>query len=221
MTRLLSSSAGAATGGTFAHTINAPSGGGRMLLVSIAQWAGANGITGANFNGVPGKLLIATTTAPAFLRVYYWLDAQLPGVGTFNAQPTGPGADAAATSILFGGVDQSNPFAVVYSAYNASSAHPVATSQMSNAMLVCLSALSSASVTPDIPLSTPVSQATGNGKIWSSYALSGMSAPGFSVSGDLRTAIGAVGLRAYEYPKSKARLFVKKLPPALRWWHGA
>lgn len=220
MIGLLSSATGAAMGGAFSLNIPAASGEKRMLLVSIATWAGAQPSFSASFNGVAGKNALLTPTGPAYLAMYYWLDYQLPGVGAFNVSASAGGSDGAASAFLLAGVDQQNPITGATGLYNASNSHPLIRPATGDAIVCALAALGTNTASADAPLGALANVQYNNAHIWTAFTTAKPSAPGFTTSGDLRTAIGAVGLRAYEYPKSKARLFVKKLPQAWRWWHG-
>jgi hypothetical protein len=207
--------------GSFSFTINALRGDKRLLIASIAMWAGSQPSHTATYNGVAGTLLFVSTSAPAYLAVYYWLDDKLPAPGAFSYAGTS-NADAAANLILFNGVDQIKPFSGAKNIYNAGSLHPLIPAMDSEASIVSLTTLGSNVVTADAPLVGGLSYQYNNARITSAWASQRISSAGFQTTGDTRTTIGAIALKAYEYPRVPlARLLSRRVSPAMRWWMGA
>ncbi len=221
MIKLLNTASGQSMSGSFSLTIGAGRGEKRLLIASIAMWAGAQPTQTASFNSATGTLLFVSTNAPAYLAMYYWLDDKLPPPGAYSYAGTS-NADAAVTLFLFGGVDQNAPIFAPKWDFNSNSGHPTTTEQMQSATFASLCALGSNTVSADAPLGGFASLQQANAKISTAWAPQKISSPGFTTTGDGRTTIGAIALKAYEYPRVPlARLLSRRVSPALRWWHGA
>lgn len=179
---------------TFTHVLNASISKNRIVVLGVAQWAGADTLGAMLFNGVAGTRIVQMATAPAMVEIYYWLDNQLPAApGSYTVSVAGAGIDSSAVSVSLTGVNQINPFA---SSGGASGNSAVATVALTDgkAVFATVTGLSTSAQVLNAPLLASV-VAQGNARNNSGYVLAALTNPSAAMSGaDLRWGIGAVAL---------------------------
>ena len=185
---------GAVNGSAFAHAVTSYTSG--VLVVVASEWIGSDLITGATVNGVAGtQLFIQGSTAPSFMRAWYWKQSQLPAPGSWSVLVSGVTNDTAAISMLFDNVSQSTPFASSGAAYKGSLSPSISVTTPSDVVLAACGAFGTNSITSAGTLGAAMTRASGNAKLGCAWGPPASSAA-FTVTGDTRTSIGYAALCA-------------------------
>lgn len=191
---LNSSASGAPTGSAFNHVVAAKNS--SLLIVVASLWYGSDTITGATVNGVAGtQLFIQTSSAPSYMRAWYWLNSQLPSPGTWSVLVSGPGSDCAAISMLFDNVSQGSPIAYANAAYSGSLNPTLAVATPGDATIGACAVLTSNTVARAGTLGTAITKNAPNALLACAWGPPATSVA-FTGTGDARTSIGAAAIRA-------------------------
>lgn len=192
--KLSSSSSGAANGVAFNHTVTDKDGS-SLFVVVASSWTGGNILSTATVNGVAGTLLFSqSTTAPSFMRAWYWAAAQLPASGTWSVLVAG-GSDAAAISLHLKGVSQGTPVAFASANYAGSLNPSLAIAPPGSAVVAACAVLTSNTVASGGTLNPAILRNVPNALLAVAVGPAASSAS-FTGTGDARTSIGAAALRA-------------------------